>query len=45
MASASTVAAKATFRALLKRDFSSDEAAVSHFRRILDLPFPATVPR
>ena len=45
MASASAVAAKATFRALLKRDFPSDEAAVSHFRRILDLPFPAPVPR
>ena len=45
MASASAVAAKAAFRALLKRDFPSDEAAVSHFRRILDLPFPAPVPR
>ncbi|MEW6168689.1 MAG: alpha/beta hydrolase [Pseudomonadota bacterium] len=45
MASASAVAAKATFRALLKRDFSSDEAAVNHFRRILALPFPAPVPR
>jgi acetyl esterase/lipase len=45
MASASAVAAKAAFRALLKRDFPSDEAAVSHFRRVLDLPFPAPMPR
>ena len=45
MASASAVAAKAAFRALLKRDFSSEEAAVRHFRRVLDLPFPAPTPR
>ncbi|MCK5771436.1 alpha/beta hydrolase [Algiphilus sp.] len=45
MASASATAAKATFRALLKRDFASDEAAVSHFRRVLAFPFPAPVPR
>ena len=44
MASASAVAAKVAFRAMLKRDFSSKEAAVGHFRRILDLPFPAPIP-
>ncbi|MDE1008606.1 MAG: alpha/beta hydrolase [Paraburkholderia fungorum] len=45
MASVSAVAAKAAFRAMLKRDFKSEAAAVSHFRRILDLPFPSRVPR
>jgi acetyl esterase/lipase len=45
MASASAVAAKATFRALLKRDFDTEDAAVDHFRRVLDLPFPSPVPR
>ena len=44
MASASAVASKVAFRAMLKRDFSSEEAAVTHFRRILDLPFPAPTP-
>ncbi|MDT0496214.1 alpha/beta hydrolase [Algiphilus sp. W345] len=45
MASLSAVAAKTAFRAMLKRDFPSEQAAVSHFRRILDLPFPSPVPR
>lgn len=45
MASVSAVAAKAAFRAMLKRDFDTEAAAVGHFRRILDLPFPAPTPR
>ncbi|MGB0954984.1 MAG: alpha/beta hydrolase [Panacagrimonas sp.] len=44
MASSSAVAAKVAFRAMLKRDFESQEAAVAHFRRILDMPFPAPTP-
>lgn len=41
MASLSAVATKAVFRGILKREFSSRDDAVRHFRRVLDAPFPS----
>lgn len=46
MASLSAIATKTVFRALLKREFTSTEHAVGHFRRVLnDAPFPSFLPR
>lgn len=41
MASLSATATKTLFRGVLKRDFSSRDDAVRHFRRVLDAPFPS----
>lgn len=41
MASLSAIATKALFRGVLKREFSSPDDAVRHFRRVLDAPFPS----
>lgn len=41
MASLSAVATKTLFRGVLKREFSSRDDAVRHFRRVLDAPFPS----
>ncbi|MBU0789538.1 MAG: alpha/beta hydrolase [Gammaproteobacteria bacterium] len=45
MTSLSAIAFKRMFRALLKREFESEEHAVRHFRRVLDhAPLPSNLP-
>lgn len=41
MASLSGIATKRLFRTALKRDFTSRDQAVRHFRAVLDAPFPS----
>jgi len=44
MTSLSAIATKTLFRAALKREFTSKEHAVRHFRGVLDAPFPSFLP-